>query len=361
MRTSTAVALFFVSARALVAQNNCRVGPRLGGGSDVGVRLAVAVTCTDYQDQRQWWRFRNTLAVGYTTAAGGGTIDYLGQYRPSKDGPTLSLEAAGVSTQFTWYFGEDNTATISQSSGTPQELYRARQSFAELHPTISLPLPEHVTVTVGPDLRYWNTTQAGAFVDSVRPYGVGPFGTFSGTFDARYDTRDSPRYPTRGFNVDLNGRGVPAMWGAVDAYGTMHIAASTYLTTDVGDVRPTLALRAGGDKLWNTAPFEDMPTIGSTPGTLTVRGYLPNRYPGTATTFGNIQLEIPVYHPSHGGFFGVMAIDDIGCAYVPDQASSCHNGAGAGIFHVGRLIIVSLSAVRGTDGTRFYVATGMGI
>jgi hypothetical protein len=258
----------------------------------------------------------------------------------------------------------------TKNNGFPESYYRARQAYFQFNPGLTLPLNRTLSLTFSPFLRYWQTGNQGAFIGSTRPYGgVGPFGSIGGTVDMRYDTRDQSAYARSGVLINVAGRGVPAVWDATDPYGKIRGTVATYLTPPQGfAIRPTLALRIGGEKLWGTAPYEDMAHIGaSAPGEpFSVRGYIADRFTGTAAAFGNAQLELPVFQPLIlvRTTFGLIVLNDIGRVFLPGEHSSTwHDGYGGGVFLApfSGTVTANFLLVHGTDGTRFYFGYGTGL
>ncbi len=237
---------------------------------------------------------------------------------------------------------------------------------------MTLPFNRTTSLTLSPFLRYWQMGRQGGFIDSLRPiaYGSrGPFGSVGGTVDFRYDTRDQSAWSRSGVLVNVFGRGVPDLWNSLTAYGKTRATVATYLSPPQdASFRPTLALRVGGEKLWGTAPYEDMAHIGAAaPGEpFSVRGYIADRFTGTASAFGNAQIELPILQPLIlvRTTFGLIALNDIGRVWLPGEHSSAwHDGYGGGVFLApfSGKVTANFLLVHGTDGTRFYFGYGTGL
>jgi hypothetical protein len=284
----------------------------------------------------------NRLSLSYQFNAGGARLDYVGRYQ------SLSLHAVAISSEFQWYYGLGNATPFNNDSGFGPRYYRARQSYFEVNPGWTTRVAPHTDVTVGPDMRYWETGSLGGFVDSTRPYGVGPFGTIGGLVEARFRARR--------LDIRIIGRGVPDAWDAQHAYGTLRAIVVTRIDLPTGIMAPTLALRLGADKVWGDAPFQDLAHIA-------VRGYLPERYTGDASALLDGQFEMPLGKTEIivPVTIGLMAINDVGRVFAPgDNASAWHDGWGGGVFArpADRHYTMSLSAVRGSEGTRVYLGLG---
>ena len=245
--------------------------------------------------------------------------------------------------------------------------------FRSLYPAVTLALAPDLSLTVGPQLRYWDadhTPGTTNYIALTQPYGVGSFGTISALASARYDTRDAVAFPTRGWLFELSGRGVPEMWSAKESYGTGRAQATTYLTSDAIPLTPTLALRAGGMKVWGNAPYQDMAHIGARGGVddpFTVRGFFPDRFTGTAAAWGTVQLSAVLFHPKLllPSNVGVLFLNDIGRVFYPNDQTGggWHDGYGGGFFlsTLNGAFSFSAAAAHSSERTLFYFGVGTGL
>ena len=350
----------------------CETEPGAAGSADAGAVIGINMTCNTYGFRRSPWALSQSFTIGYASAAGGGGIDYLGQLRPVGSRQIWTWHATATTSQFTWFFGYGNNTGYNSnlSKGFGEQFYRARQSYFQFNPGLTLPFNQTTSFTISPFIRYWQTGRQGTFIETTRPYGGdGPFGSIGGTVDFRYDTRDDRAYPRSGVLINAFGRGVPDLWNSLTSYGKVRATMATYLSPPANfAVRPTLALRIGGEKLWGTAPYEDMAHIGAAaPGQpFSVRGYIADRYTGTAAAFGNAQLELPVFQPLIlvRTTFGLIALNDIGRVWLPGEHSSTwHDGYGGGVFLApfSGKVTANFLLVHGTDGNRFYFGYGTGL
>ncbi len=344
--------------------SRCLSLPWLGGSSDVGLAVGAVLTCDKFGFRQQPFAIRHRIIAGYATQTGGGLFDYVGQFHPVGSENLWSLRASASSADFTRYFGVGNETRLAG----PEQFYRAHQQYYELTPAFDLAFGTRSTLTIGPNLRYWDTGRTfGKFLGVAHPYGLGAFGTVAGIANWKMDTRDAPAMPRQGVVLDIGGRGVPAWWGADRAYGQLHGLGSTYLTAGAFPLAPTLALRAGGEKVWGTAPYQDLAHIGARTAfePFSVRGYYPDRFSGDASAFGTAQLELTIAHPKLvvPADIGILGFNDIGRVFAPGEHSSLwHDGVGGGLWAAWLHRAVAASAVlaHGTDGNRLYVGFGTG-
>ena len=125
-------------------------------------------------------------------------------------------------------------------------------------------------------------------------------------------------------------------------------------------LRPTLALRVAGRKLWGTYPFYEAAFVG---GDSTVRGFVEHRFVGDAAVFGNLELRLSLARvfilvPTQLGVFG---LGDAGRVYFSGQTSDrWHAAAGGGVWlsFLSPANTVSVAAAHSVEGTRWYVKAG---
>ena len=178
----------------------------------------------------------------------------------------------------------------------------------------------------------------------------------------RIDTRDQRVAATRGVLLTAAGSAYPKLWDVTDAFGEGHAEAATYLTASM-PLRPTLALRVGGKKVWGRFPFQEAAFIG---GASTVRGFNEHRFAGSAAIYGNVELRLKVARfsvalPADWGVFGLV---DGGRVYVAAEASDrWHVAAGGGIWFafLNSRNTVSVSVARSAERTAAYVRGGFAL
>jgi outer membrane protein assembly factor BamA len=196
-------------------------------------------------------------------------------------------------------------------------------------------------------------------ISIARPYGSGEFGAVGGQLGLAYDSRDAATAATRGAHVAVEGTVYPAAWDVRSSFGGVSGEASTYLTAPIS-LRPTLALRAGGNKVWGAYPYMAAAFIG---GNRTVRGLGVNRFEGDASAYGNAELRLPVTRlnvlaPFRLGIFGLA---DVGRVWLKGESSDTwHSAFGGGIsltfLNAGNTVTAAVA--RGDRQTGLYLGSG---
>jgi hypothetical protein len=326
--------------------------------SVAGVTVETGTDCERYGFRRIPWAVDNTVTAGYTFGPGGVIGTYTGAIRAIGGSPVWSLQLDGTSAEYVWFFGIGNAT----SDPLPSNDYRARRARFFAAPMVSLLPAPHLTVSISPEMRYWDTEQTPQYFDLTLPYGSGPFGVVDGKVSAVFDTRHDAYSDSSGVRLELSGRGVPSVWSATSAYGTAHAEAAGFVTISPLPLDPVIAMRAGGDKVWGSPPFQDLPTVG---GSTTVRGYYDGRFSGDAAVYLQTELflklgQVGLIAPSN---VGILGLNDVGRVFVTGQQSSVwHDGYGGGFWATfqNRRYLVTLSIVHSVERTVFYGGLGLG-
>jgi hypothetical protein len=239
------------------------------------------------------------------------------------------------------------------------EFYKAQRAEVTLEMHVAA-RTGRLEVSAGPDftaIRPFET--GGTLADSVAPYGFGNFEQVGVTARLMLDGRDQPRGATRGGYLLVRSRFFPAALDVEENYGGVSGETGVYLTAAI-PTTPTLALRAGGEKLWGDVPYFDAAYIG---GKETLRGFPNRRFAGEAAVYGNAELRLSLFR--HGllfpGHVGVLGLADGGRVYVDGEDSDkWHAAAGGGLWlsflRTGNTF--TLAVARSAERTGVYLGAG---
>jgi outer membrane protein assembly factor BamA len=301
-------------------------------------------------------RVLGSLVGGYSVETGRGRAQLTADLRrPNARGRTaLTLRASGI--EVLRYHGLGN-ATAGDG---PAAYYRAYQSQYLVAPSYVVPLARGAEASLGAVAQYATTDlRRGTLLDAARPYGAGRFGQVGARFGIALDTRDRPVAATRGVELSAGGTLYPALWDVERAFGEAHGTAATYLSIPA-PLQPTLALRAGGKRVWGTFPFHEAAFLG---GSSTVRGWGEQRFAGHGAAYGNAELRLRLgrYDVLLPGEFGVFGLADAGRVYAAGERSGAwHAGLGGGVWiaPLRRTNTISLAFARGDERSGVYLRSG---
>lgn len=336
-----------------------RFRPWLSSAPDVGLFVGGGVVRYNFGFRKRPYASKLALRAGYATGADRFRAEWLGEFRRvnSRIRTSLFLRASGI--EVVRFFGFGNETPRIDSD----EFYRVPQQQYLVAPAVTFPVGGFGSLTLGPTLKYVDTDpEPGRFL-ALAPQsvpGTGKFGEVGGAAAFEWDTRDGA-VATRGAHLTVGGTAYPAVWDVKDMFGEVHAEASTYLTPHFS-LAPTLALRAGGKKVWGDFPFFESAFVG---GASTVRGLREQRYAGDAALYGNAELRVRLgrFFVVLPGDFGVFGLADVGRVYLDGESSDTwHSGVGGGVWFafLDRANTVSASLVKGDDRTAFYLRAGFG-
>jgi hypothetical protein len=321
------------------------------GGALLGLRTSIFT----YGFRRKPYSTRLDLSAGYGTDAGrfGGAATLDLRQENSGVHFIFSGRASGADVRNFYGLGNETQQVAAKSS------YKVYGDDYQLSAAIAWPMGRQLSGKVGPVLRYTSTDfSRGGSISITRPYGSGEFGSVGGQLGLAFDSRDVAATPTRGAHVAVEGTVYPAAWDVQSTFGGVSGQASTYLTAPIS-LRPTLALRVGGQKVWGPYPYKGAAFIG---GSRTVRGLTAYRFQGDASAYGNAELRLPltrlnVLVPLR---LGIFTLADVGRVWLKGESSDTwHSAFGGGIsFTFLNANTFTAAVARGDGQTGLYLGSG---
>lgn len=304
-----------------------RLVPTAGfsGGSGLGIVPKLGVKWIRYGFRTSPYQTLVEGTAEYSTSVAGYRLTLFGDRRLADTRMHYTATARMSDFEVINFHGYGN-----DTDGDPEELYEVRQRQWSFAPAFAIALGRRESdITFGPVVQYSTMdSTADRFVSDAPPYGFGNFGQAGVRLGLRYDTRDNANYATRGFLVDMNGSAFPAMWDVEQAFSQLSGSATAFLQIPVA-MKPVLAFRGGGRKVWGDAPFYESAFIG---GRGTLRGMDAQRYAGDASIYGTSELRVPLTRvrfpiPIDIGLLGFM---DAGRVFVDGESPGGWHSVGGG-------------------------------
>jgi hypothetical protein len=332
-----------------------RFKPWLNVGPEVGLFFGGGLVRYDFGFRKRPYRSRMELRAGYATDAETFRVEFTGDFRRvnSRVRTNLLLRASGIEVVRFFGFGNETPRIDSDF------FYRVPQQQYLIQPSVVFPVGHRATFSVGPTLKYADTDlDPGRFITLFPPFGVGGFGMVGASAALRVDGRDG-EVAHRGVHLTAGGSVFPAVWDVDGTFGEVHGEVAAFLTprTSFG---PTLALRAGGKRVWGDYPFFEAAFVG---GAATVRGLREDRYAGDASAYGNVELRVRLgrYFVLLPGDYGVFALADVGRVFLEGESSDVwHTGAGGGFWFafLDPANTITVALARGDGRTALYLRAG---
>jgi hypothetical protein len=315
----------------------------IGSGHGLGLVPRIGVARYSYGFRRVPYSSMVMADVAYSTAIRGfdAGLEYDKRFESSSFHVPVSARMSQLEVVEFRGFGND----VPDLGGS---FYDVRQRQWSFWPALGFSPNKRSDVSFGPVLRYTSTdSTTNQFISQQRPYGFARFAQAGVQLKLHYDTRGAPELPDLGGGTELLKleKAYPAVWGKIDigasAYpGTLDVrtayeevagVVSAYLTPRVL-THPTLALRAGGQKLFGDFPYFDAAFIG---GSRSLRTEHRQRFAGDASLYGTTELRVPIAAFPFILPFNVGAIGFVDAARVyvdGDSPGGWHQGTGAGFW-----------------------------
>ncbi len=240
------------------------------------------------------------------------------------------------------------------------DVYRAFAQEYRFGASAILRVSPGLDIEAGAEYAFFDPDEnPGTLLAQEVPYGFESFTSVSLNGTLRWDGRNDEAWPTRGTSLELSGQYFPEVGDVVSSFGKVKTVASGYLTAQGLPLRPTLALRAGGEKIWGDFPYKEAAVLG---GSGDLRGFPEERFSGDASFFFNSELRfhigvLPTLLP---GSWGVMASTETGRVWVDGEDSDRWHGTYGGGLWVSLIdtFTMTLSVARSDAGTRFLYGGG---
>ena len=360
--------------------------PIVWADPDLGVFARVIHSRKYFGFRKDPFATRHYFDVGLASRGFKPFVSYVGTFRhvrPDIDA-RLAFEYSGF--EVTRFKGFGNDFRLDK----PSSYYKVEQRNFVFAPALvfrkgtedvdatgdgTMPLRSELTVSLGPVLEWSNTpteSNRDFYIGSLDEplYGTGTFGQIGMRGEIEYDNRDNPAYATRGLLARVSAAAYPGVWDVESLFGNVDVEARTYLTAHM-PTSPTLALRAGGKKVWGTYPFHESAFLGG-PGRAglgqvdgPLRGFHKNRFAGDASLYGNAELRLALGRinllvPGEFGVFGAADVGRVFFAGDPGDADDWHNGTGGGFWLslLERRTTMSVAVMKGRDMTGLYFRVG---
>jgi hypothetical protein len=334
--------------------------PWFNSGPDLGFFFGAGFTRDRYAFRKSPFSSRMTVRAGYSTNAAKGRLDFHGIFHRENAKPRLEVKALFSGIEVVRYHGVGNDTELQGDD----EFHRIKQEQYSFAPSLVFPAGAHTEFSFGPTFQYVDTGEnEDRFISTLgNLYGTGGFGMVGARAGLLWDVRDRQIAATHGAMFSLDGRVYPDISDVEETFGEVRAAAAAYLSP-VSE-RVTLALRAGGQKVWGDFPYFSAAFIG---GRGSLRGWDIQRFAGDTAVYANaeVRLLLGKFFFLLPGEWGIFGLADTGRVYVDgDSPGGWHNGFGGGAWFAfldrGGTLSISAAEGDGDEGGAVYIAAGFG-
>ena len=330
--------------------------PAMSYDGDRGLVVGFGLRHDRYGFLRQPFSARVHATMGWAVGRSQPIIDYRHYLQNRIGNGDLEFQARYTGVEIVRFYGLGNETAEAEDAS----FHEVHQKQLTLGADLSFGDGVRRRLGVGPVFRHTSsdTSDAATFIAVTRPYGTGTFSQAGLRVVLDLDGREIRGAPARGYRIEAGAAWYPEVLDVESSFGEVHGEAALYASPASGN--PTLAVRAGGRKLWGTFPYSDAAFLG---GSDNVRGLREQRFAGDAAAWGSAELRVFLARvflllPID---IGVLGLTDVGRVFLNGESSDRWHGAwGGGLWlaPLNREATVHLSVAR--HDARMAVHMGMG-
>lgn len=284
--------------------------------------------------------------------AGAYQLYYKGEFNHITRNLDVLLQANSVNPGLHNFFGLGNQTKIDKNKN--DNFYRTRYKVVEIDALLRHRYFEKFHLMYGPYYYQYSNNykfNTGNVLAKPREIGLDSANTFTkkaylgGKFAIHLDNRNNEIFPTRGIHWDnefLYAKGIKD--GSHDL-----TRISTDMTVYISQNNPAkviAVLKLGGSKILSKN-FEYFQAV--TLGNNELQGFRKNRYQGTSSAYGSLELKVKLFDVDSyllSGPLGITGFYDIGRVWLKgERTKGLHSGFGGGLYFVPfNLFVISASA-----------------
>lgn len=331
-------------------------GPYANYGGDTGPVVGGSATWTRRGFRRAPFAQRDRIRAEWAPTQSGLALDFQ-HIGHGLDGTSLLVHArASTIEPFRFHgFGNDT------GNEGPRDSYLVDQTVVTLESEVGREIASGLRLGVGPVVRYRGANADDETIFAIaNPRGANSYTTAGLRSALEWDGRDAAAFPTRGGWARLSAEGMQGLGGDVTGgFARARGEGAAYLPVVRGN---TLAMRAGGERVWGEFPAQEAAFLG---GGESLRGFARNRFAGDASVWGNAELRSAFGRANLGvarGNLGGILLADAGRVYLDGRSEGgWHTTVGGGLYFsmLDRAYTGTVIAARGDDGWRAYVKFGL--
>lgn len=330
------------------------IEPWFGYGGEVGPMIGASATWTRFGFRRAPFASRDRLRLEVAPMESGAALDWR-RTQHASDGTMLTVHARASQIDRFRFHGYGND---TDGSGSRDD-YLVAQDVVSVEAELSRPVAG-LRVGVGPVLRWRDASaDAGTPFALAAPLGDDAYATGGIRTTLYWDRRDAPAFPRRGGWVMLAGEAHQGLSGEVDGtFARTRGEGAAYVPV----AGATLAVRAGGERVWGAFPVQEAAFLG---GFGSLRGDPRGRFAGDASAWGNAEIRAGLGRADLRlvrGDAGALLLADAGRVFVDgDSPGGWHTAYGGGVYFSAfdNAWTTTLLAARGEDGWRVTLRMGL--
>jgi hypothetical protein len=261
------------------------------------------------------------------------------------------------------YFGYGNETSFDKNLES-ENYYQVNQNLVTFFPTLYYNFSKKIFGSIGISFIQTKTSlNNDTLLTGFKygDYGLGVLKPFGIHLGLEIDGKDHPQYPLNGYWMNFYGKIFPDVYDIPETFYFAGFDLRTYLTSELISFA-TLALRAGGSKVFSQYPFYAGATVG---GQNSLRGYNDARFSGDAALFGQAELRLFITKLNliFKSKVGINLFIETGRVFTEnDNSDKWHPSYGVGLWvaYLNSTLIGTTYVAFSPERTTFNMGFGMG-
>ena len=336
--------------------------PDAGFNTDDAVKVGGEINYYGYGFRKIPYNYLHKIKVLYASRPNSFQFEYDGQFIDVWHHVDFHLKLMQSELSFTRYYGFGNETPVDEDL-MDNDYYRLDQEYVTILPEFKFKLTKSFALLAGAFYEYNSSSlNTPSLLNTFKfdDYGTGSLKSFGTKLETQIDTRDNGHDPQKGYMIDVEGRYYFNTADLREDFFRLTFDLRKYHTFDLFR-KSTLALRAGGGRVWGTYPFYHAMFLG---GDDNLRGFTRERFSGDGAVFAQAALRssLSELRIIIKGEFGVNLFAETGRVFTEGSHSKkWHNSVGGGIWisYLDRAFIVNFSFAHAPDEDNVYLDTSM--
>jgi hypothetical protein len=337
--------------------------PIFGLNTDYGLTIGGGVQLNKYNFREVPQEYMQQVTVSYATRFGNFAAAYEGDFYSALRNGRLNVLIEFTEQFVSRYFGYGNETTFDEDLES-SDYYKIDQQLITVFPTMFYDFNENTSGSLGISFIQTKTNlENDTLLSDFRygDYGLGKISPFGIHLGLELDGRNNKYYPTEGYFMKFNGRMFPEVFSDPEGFYYTGFDLRSYITPEFSSFA-TVALRAGGSKVFGEYPFFGGASLG---GKNNLRGYNDHRFSGDAAIFGQAELRLFIaqIHLILKSRIGINLFAETGRVFIQnDSSEKWHPSYGFGVWaaYLNSTIIGSTYVAFSSERTTFNLGLGLG-
>lgn len=336
--------------------------PVLGYETTKGVIIGGSLQLHKYNFRQIPKEYKQEIELKYFTSLEKIAVNYEGEFYSILKNSRFNLNVSVNDHLTTRYYGYGNETNFDESL-EEIDFYDVNQDLLTFSPTFHYNFSDFFSTSLGLSFIYSKTRLNNSVLLSdakFGDFGIGKLNPLGFNLGFEFSKLADNRGTANGYTLKVNGSFFPSVFNIPRSFSLIDVDLKAYYSPKTVSGL-TLALRAGGKRVWGRYPFFVSATLGATEN---LRGYQEKRFSGDASLFGQTELRMFLTNMNLilKSKLGAAVFAEAGRVFISNQSSSVWHpsyGFGLWISYLDSRLIFSSYVAFSTESTLFSIGTGI--